>query len=360
MAIDLLHRVWQRQWIPSPLDYPLWAYCVVMAVSSILSIDLPYSLGIFSKTLIPMLIVYHSIWQQLLYGRSIRHLAWTVALAAILVVSLGFFFLDMEGDRIEGIFPVATRYGKYLDLVIPLTFGLLFSENSWKIRALLGTLAGSEIVGLFWSGTRGAFVALMGVLLALVAFNRRLWPILALCLGLVSGFLWISPANFPLHQRIADLISPVKLLANDPALQDRKGYYRSAWAMIREQPILGWGYGNHIAKYISKSKDSEWFKKNGVKPLLWHAHNLVLEILLEGGIVALVVAIWIGTVLGNAGVRILYGMHVLPRPLILGFLLGLCALGIHSLVTVPQWSNSLLAVVYLAVIMVYADGHYHY
>jgi O-antigen ligase len=355
MTADLLYRVRKRQWISSPLDYPLWAYGIAMVIASALSLDVQYSLKKLLGTLLPIVIVYHSTWQQLRYGRQIRHLTWSVVLAAMLVVLLSFVLSDIEGGRLEGIFTAPTRYGKYLDLVIPLTFSLLFFEKAWQIKALLSMLAISEIISLLWTGTRGALVALSAILLASVAFNRRLWPVLALCVIVAAGLLWTFSVSSPLYQRVTNLVlSPGKLLIDDLALQDRRGYYRSAWAMIKERPIVGWGYGNHIANYISKSKDDAWFKENDVKPLPYHAHNLVLEILLEGGIVALAAALWIALVLAGAGIRILKNIRVLQEPLVLGFLAGLCALGIHCIISVPQWANSLLAVVYIAAVMTHA------
>ncbi len=357
MTTDLLYRVQRRQWISSPLDYPIWAYGTAMVIASALSVDIQYSLNKLLQTLLPILIVYHSTWQQLRHGRQIRHLAWSVVFAATLVVLLSFVLLNTEGGRIEGIFPVATRYGKYLDLVIPLTFSLLFFENAWQIRVSLGVLAVSEIIALLWTGTRGALVALGTILLASVALNRRLWPVLVLCAVIIAGFWAALPESSCLHQRITELVfSPCKLIDKDQALQDRKGYYRSAWAMIKERPILGWGYGNHIARYVSESKDKAWFKEKGVKPLLWHAHDVFLEILLEGGIVALAAALWIALVLAGAAIRILKDRRFLQEPLVLGFLAGLCALVIHCLISVPQWTNSLLAAVYTAVVMAHAYG----
>lgn len=352
MAADLLQRVHTRQWISSPLDYPLWIYGIAMVIASVVSVDVQYSLKALLRTLLPIVIIYHSTWQQLRYGRQISHLAWSVVLAAMLVVLLSFVLLDIEGGRIEGIFPVATRYGKYLDLVIPLTFSLLFFKNAWQIKALLGVLVASEIIAMLWNGTRGAFVALGMILLASAVLSRRLWPVLALCAVILVGFFGTLPESSPLHQRITDIVfSPGKLIAEDQALQDRKGYYKSAWAMIKERPLLGWGYGNHISRYVSESKDNAWFKEKDVKPLLWHAHNLVLEILLEGGIAALAAAFWIALVLAGAGIRTLKKIRTMPEPLALGFLAGLCTLGIHSLISVPQWANSLLAVVYIAVVI---------
>jgi O-antigen ligase len=311
--------------------------------------------------LLPIVIVYHSTWQQLRYGRQISHLAWSVVLAAMLVVLLSFILLDVKGGRIEGIFPVATRYGKYLDLVIPLTFSLLFFKNAWQIKALLGVLVASEIVVLLWNGTRGSFVGLGMVLLASAFISRRLWPVLVLCAVIMVGFFSILPESSPLHQRVTDIVfSPGKLIAEDHALQDRKGYYKSAWVMIKERPFLGWGYGNHIANYVNKSKDEAWFKENDLKPLPWHAHNLVPEILLEGGMAALAAALWIALVLAGAGIRTLANIRILPEPLVLGFMAGLCALGIHCLISVPQWSNSLLAIVYIAAVMAHAcEGQYY-
>jgi len=361
MTADLLYRVRKRQWISSPLDYPLWAYGIAMVISSALSVDVQYSLKALLRTLLPIVIVYHSTWQQLRYGRQIRHLTWSVVLAAMLVVLLGFVLSDIEGGRLEGIFTAPTRYGKYMDLVIPLTFSLLFFEKAWRIKALLNILAISEIISLLWTGTRGALVALSAILLASVAFNRRLWPVLALCVIVAAGFLWTFSVSSPLYQRITNLVlSPGNLLIDDPALQDRRGYYRSTWAVIKERPVVGWGYGNHITNYINKSKDDAWFKKNHVKPLPYHAHNLVLDILLEGGIVALAAALWIALVLAGAGIRTFKKIYTMPEPLALGFLAGLCALGIHCLIDVPQWTNSLLAVVYIAVVMAHAyEGTIH-
>jgi len=361
MTADLLYRVRKRQWISSPLDYPLWAYGIAMVIASALSLDVQYSLNKLLGTLLPIVIVYHSTWQQLRYGRQIRHLTWSVVLAAMLVVLLSFVLSDIEGGRLEGIFTASTRYGKYLDLVIPLTFSLLFFEKAWQIKALLSMLAISEIISLLWTGTRGALVALSTILLASVAFNRRLWPVLALCVIVAAGLLWTFSVSSPLYQRVTNLVfSPGKLLIDDLALQDRKGYYKSAWAMIKERPFMGWGYGNHIANYINKSKDDAWFKENDVKPLPYHAHNLVLEILLEGGIAALAAALWIAIVLAGAGIRTLKKIRTMPEPLALGFLTGLCALGIHCLISVPQWANSLLAVVYIAVVMAHAcEGPYY-
>lgn len=356
ITADLLYRVWKRQWISSPLDYPLWAYGIAIAMSSILSLNVHYSLKAILRTLLPMLIVYHSAWQHLCYSKQIRHLAWSVIFAATLVVLLGFVFLDIEGGRIAGIFTAPTRYGKYLDLIIPLTFSLLFYEKVWQIKALLGVLAACEIITLLSTGTRGAFVALGIILLVSVVFSRRLWPVLVLCAVIMVGFFGTLLGNFPLHQRITGIVlSPGKLIAEDEALQDRKGYYKSAWVMIKERPIVGWGYGNHIANYINKFKGDAWFKENEIKPLPYHAHNVVLEILLEGGIAALTAALWIALVLAGAGIRILKKIRIMQEPLALGFLTGLCALGIHCLISVPQYVNSLLAVVYIAAVMAYAS-----
>jgi len=354
MAADLLQRVWQRRWISSPLDYPIWAYGIAMVIASALSVNVQYSLKSLLRTLLPILIIYHSTWQHLKHGRQIRHLAWSVVIAAMLVVLLSFVLLDIVGGRIEGIFPVATRYGKYLDLVIPLTFSLLFLKNAWQIRVLLGVLAASEIIALLWNGTRGSFVGLGIILLASAVLSRRHWPVLALCAVIMAGFFCTLPETSNLRQRITDVvISPGKLIAEDQALQDRKGYYKSAWVIIKERPVVGWGYGNHIAGYVSESKDKAWFKENDVKPLLWHAHNVFLEILLEGGIVALAAALWIALAAAGAGIRMLKNIRLLQEPLAPGFLAGLCALGIHCLISVPQWANSLLAVVYIAAVMTY-------
>jgi O-antigen ligase len=355
IAADLLHRVWLRRWISSPLDYPLWAYGTAMVIASALSVDTQYSLKAFWRTLLPILIIYHSTWHHLKHGRPIRHLAWSVVLAAMFVIILGFVLLDVEGGRIEGIFPVATRYGKYLDLAIPLTFSLLFLEKAWQTKVLLGALAASEIIAMLWNGTRGAFVALSIICLASAVFSRRHWPVLLLCAVIVAGFLSTLPESSVLRQRFTDVVwSPNKLVAEDLALQDRKGYYKTAWAMIKERPVVGWGYGSHIAKYVSESKDEAWFKENDLKPVGWHAHNVLLEILLEGGIVALAAALWIALAVAGAGIKMLRSIPFLQEPLALGFLAGLCALGIHCLIDVPQWSNSLLAAIYIAAVMTQA------
>lgn len=348
MTADLARRILRGNWWPSPFDRPLWIYTATMGLATVFSVDPTYSAHAMLQALIPTLVLYHTAWNHLQDGRSLRDVLYCVVLSAALTVGAGFVVGKLEGGRLEGVFPVSTRYGKYLDLILPLTAILLVSTRRRIEQTALGALTLAEIAALFLTGTRAAWIAVGSVLVVATLLFRRLWPALLLALVGMTFFL-VTPEDSLLRQRAFTLLSaPVKLAAEDPALQDRRGYYETAWAFIQERPLHGWGYGAHIAQRASASKDPAWFAEHEVKPLRWHSHNLALEILLQGGLLALFSALWIVWILVRTGGSLLFAPPCPERLLGLGCLAGLSALGLHSVVSVPQWSNTLLTMLYIA------------
>ncbi len=352
IILDLLNRAINGRWSTSPLDRPILAYVVAIIISLIFSIRPSYSFNSISRILLPVCVLYFATFQHLTVGgKSLENLAWTIIDATFIILALSLINLNIVDGRLEGLFSVATRFGKFLDLVIPLTVALLMNVNKPGYRIFLMVLLSGEIVSLLWSGTRGAWLAQSFLIFIWSVIKKKILPLTLLIIILITGTT-LLPQESVLRERLSGLLSsPQKIFFEDPAMNDRRSYYKTAIAFIKERPLTGWGYGNHIAKYVSRSKNDAWYQEHKVNPLLWHAHNLILEILLEGGVLALAAALWIGITIARHGYLAVIQKDFKKDCVCFGFLGGIVALGIHCFISVPQWSNTMLAFVFISAFM---------
>ncbi len=355
MVLGLVRSAALGRWVRTGLDWPIWTYCIVMLVSAFLSVDVRYSVSSVVHDLVPFLIVFHTGACLIINPGRMRQFIWMILTASALVLFLGFFPPTIQDGRLQGIFPVATRYGKYLDLLIPVTIASFLNVNGARLAVPIFLLAAGQVGALAWNATRGAIIGIFSSLLFMSVFRRKI--LVALVLTLIGGglFLGIWPATDYDLVRVEGLFrSPARLIASDPALKDRKGYFRTSISFIRERPVLGWGYGRRIARFVSAAHDEQWYLKRDLKPLKWHAHNMILEILLEGGILGLVAAMWISWRYVSIVYEVLVRHRIFNRePVVLGLVGAIMAISIHSMVSVPQWSNTLLAVSYISVTVGY-------
>lgn len=339
------------RWVRSRLAWPLWSYALVMLTSSLLSIDVHYSLLSLVHDLLPLLIIFHATGCLVSTPGRMRQFLWILLTASAIVLVMGFFSPSLQDGRLQGIFPVATRYGKYLDLLIPLSVSCCISAGGTWAMAPVCLLVVGQVVALAWNATRGAAIGIFSALLFMSIFWKRVFVALVLMVmagGLFFGF-W--PDTDRDLARIEGLFrSPSRLVTSDPALRDRKGYFETSIAFIRERPVLGWGYGRHIARFVTKAHPDDWYLKKGLKPLKWHAHNVVLEVLLEGGIMGLAAVAWIfwTYILIVRSLLVVHKIYI-KEPVVLGFVGAIVAISLHSMVSVPQWSNTLLAASYISV-----------
>lgn len=168
----------------------------------------------------------------------------------------------------------------YLIQVIPLCMiiGLHETNLSVKIRAIFcgGTVL--SLVGLFFNGTRGAWIAVAFILALYFIYSLRRFKKAALVIGLAfivfSGMLFGTSAGQKRVMSIFDI--------NNQSNHERLLLWTSAWQMFQDHPLTGVGAGNYAKQYQTR-----YILPEAKERKLGHAHNNLLHILAETGIIGI-------------------------------------------------------------------------
>ena len=187
--------------------------------------------------------------------------------------------------------------------------------------AILGTLC------VVLSFSRGGYLALAAVVVALALSHRRRWAILAS--GLVAGLaLMVVPV---IRHRV---LNELDFSSGSNTLVGRFHLWSVALQMLRDHPIFGAGlsgFSTVLAPY--------WNPTNADR--FTYPHNIVLNSWTETGLLGVLAFGWIlivGFMLSWRGWRTASpgwpAVH-------LGVMLALLAVVVHGLVDVPYWKNDL-------------------
>ncbi len=239
--------------------------------------------------------------------RRVERAAWALVAAGTAVAVIGIVQKGSGADAFYGLRSIPGRFtvfgpyfyknhaGGLLAMTCALTAGLLLARaaayaggrtigelaNFWSSQALFGAALAVQGVGIWMSGSRGAFHSLAGgaaavSVLAILGFAGRLrrarWTV-ALLVGVAAYAAFV--VSFP-HLVDAE---EGKLAGS---LLARVRIWESAWAMLRARPW--WGFGLGTFEYAYPPLHGALSEIGVVE----HAHAEWLELLCTGGVVAVV------------------------------------------------------------------------
>ena len=217
--------------------------------------------------------------------------------------------LSQVGRRISGTFVNQNHFAGYLELLIPLIFGMLLAHlespaapgrtaierwfNDKTLKTLLiGVLITALSLAVFLSGSRGGIisVAVGMAFFCVLAYTRRLlrkWVrVILVCAALVFVLaLFASPES--ILQRVGALAKP----ENDINLQYRWNVWKNSLGIVRDFPIVGSGLGtfSHLfARYQKFPSDLQFT----------HAENDYIQLLTETGFVGIGIVFWAASAYG--------------------------------------------------------------
>lgn len=201
--------------------------------------------------------------------------------------------------RASGTFGQPNPFAAYLAVVLTVAGGLGIAASRDRFRPLL-TLpglaallaAGVLVVALAASLSRSGLLALLvGLVVMLVAHDRRMLALLALAmlagaaLGLLGGF-GLLPGFITERVSVVfenfSLFDPreVPLTSSNFALVQRMAIWQATWEMFLDNPWTGVGLGNFDVLYPAYALPG-WPYPPG------HAHNYYLNLLAEAGLLGL-------------------------------------------------------------------------
>ncbi|MBE9030930.1 O-antigen ligase family protein [filamentous cyanobacterium LEGE 11480] len=268
--------------------------------------------GLFN--FLPFFVVFIAQSRLIQTPEQLRRLAWIIISPSVIIVVLGwgqlflkwYFhwkFLSIDGSsgilldwtiakggeplgRMSSLFYYATVLASYFVTTLTLTLGLLIEQ--WKTRRsvilmlLLSGIAGLNLVGIFLTNSRNAWVLALGLIVTFATYIGWRW-VGALVMWLVIAVLEASYAPPPLSTWFRTVVpEAIWARVNDdmfvrPLASLRTTQWEFAWNMIQQRPFSGWGLRNFSALY----QDATGF-------FVGHPHNLPLMLSAEMGVPATV------------------------------------------------------------------------
>jgi O-antigen ligase len=231
------------------------------------------------------------------HPQFIKYMAYS-GLAALVLVSLdaylqyftGYNSLMMKQThplRVSGFFGDELILGSYLSRLIPVFFGLyLFIHPSLKVKHLLPLLVLLILVDVmvFIAGERSAlfnlFLFTIGIIICITKFKLLRLMTFAISLMIMSALIYLNPVH---QERMINQTIEQMGLEQDSQLQAfsplHQAHFTTAYKMFQDNPIFGQG-PNMFRKLCSQ----EQF--NVPNACTTHPHQLYLELLGEGGLIA--------------------------------------------------------------------------
>ncbi len=203
-----------------------------------------------------------------------------------IIVGIGcVIYQGLSGDdRAAGFFGHPMTFAGYFCIYLPL-FLICFLDGKifHKYNYLTGIAFFAGLVALLYNSTRGAWLALLLVIIFILLYyiSRRSF-IAMLCLTVIAcaGIGLTSNAKF--IKRVHSITS-VKYQSN----AERILIWQSAYQMFQDHPVLGVGLGQYKDSYQKK-----YISPKVKERTLGHAHNNFMQMLAENGFVGFVGFTW--------------------------------------------------------------------
>lgn len=273
---------------------PLWQPGAVFLVCSFLSAfvskDMAFSFMNWALQPLMYALVYLLIYTTVSTEKEKEKALYAFLAGAVVTVVYGFFQYANAADMAADMeaqswvdperFPLLRRrmystlenpnlFGAYLLMIISILTAFTLRERAVKKRTVFAVILLSLLLCLALTYSRGAWVSLAAIVLGLTLFYDKRFGLLFLLVPVVLAFY-----HGQVVERFLSLFS-----GEDTSVDLRFALWESTMAMIEEHPLLGVGWGAYFLSY----PDYNFFiQEEGV--LIFHAHNMYLNMLAEVGI----------------------------------------------------------------------------
>ena len=198
-----------------------------------------------------------------------------------------------------------------------LAASVCIAAGLWNWRSAVAALL--LLAGMVFCQSRGAWLALAGaatLMFLLEVRLRMIWKVLVIAVIVTGTISFAGP--YIIQQWRAD-VRPV--------------IWRGAWLMVRARPLVGHGLKTFEIEY-AKFRLPEYFLRPKATNLTDHAHNELLELAVEQGVLGLSATLWLLGVAVGQGVRTWRNSNKPLRRLRLGLLAATTVLILHGMVDV--------------------------
>lgn len=258
--------------------------------------------------------------------------------------------LEVVGDRACSTFSNPNIMAEYLVMVIPFITLYAFGGRSSRSRLFSRACLLLAVAGVWFSFSRGSYLALLAMAAIWTIANIQRISLMFLAafsaLSLMPGKVWARLLSInTVKESTADkVVEQIVVSGGDKAISERLQAWLVTWDSFLEHPLLGIGIG--------VGNTGAMLTAGGLKNVP-HAHNIVLQLLAEGGIIALALVLCMGGQVVRTGIRLTRrrGQGARMGAAILAFAVGFCVIG---MVDFPLFSPKLVGT--FVTVMATVDG----
>lgn len=160
----------------------------------------------------------------------------------------------------------------FASLIVPLILVKLWRANHWQTKTGWSLLLTLFVIGTLFSHSRSGWLALLtgaGITLGALYLSHRKKPH------------WII---VPLAIVFAIISAQQLFFSGKQSFSNARGdIWRNAWILFTQSPIFGQGVGSFTPLYVVEAQSPPGY-------VVAHAHNFVLQLLAESGIIGLAIA----------------------------------------------------------------------
>lgn len=289
----------------------LWAFAAFVAVIGIADIFGVYPMkSIWSNyermegwVTLAHLFAYFLVTISILNTEKLWRSWWYTSLGVSVLVGFigvfqffGFTGINQGSTRLDARLGNATYAAVYM--LFHIFIAALFIARLWAEKVkdkgfytwLLASIIFLDSFVLFFSGTRGAILGLLGgallsaiILIILAPRSRVAWRAGTAIVGflVLAGGFWLVKDQAWVHR--IEPLHRIATLNNDGITIARVLNAQMAWEGFKERPILGWGQENYAVVFDKNYlpamyAQEQWFDRT---------HNIVMDWLIAGGILGL-------------------------------------------------------------------------
>jgi putative inorganic carbon (HCO3(-)) transporter len=267
----------------------LWG--LVVLASALFSVDVGYSLRQLQAEFLWNVALFYMLVWHVRRSRQLELFTWTMLAASFLVSAYGlygyFSGTSVSFDRIVGV-RATSLFGShglaafFVAMITPLALSKLLAAQRTRELSAAAAIVAVNACFLVVTYARGSWVALAAAIAYLGIVRDRRPLVGLLLLGLLSP--WLMP-----HQVTDRALSMIEIqgVRTPRVLGDRYWIWLSALEMIRDRPLLGWGYGSKVFQQVYP----QYIHPAAVGEVFENAHSFYLQVAIEIGMIGLPVVL---------------------------------------------------------------------
>ena len=288
--------------VKNPLNIPIAAFLVAVAIGVIMAVDFKYSLKRYMSlgwTSIFFLTV-NNVKDVTRFKKLVRILILITTIAGAYGIFQHLTKIDFFGNvkhlhlplaRSTGFFDGPATFGNYILLVLPLVIGLSYYSKTIREKRWLGLSSLIILTAIIFSYGRGVWLGLIaGLIFMAILSSRRLFLSIVAGIIVCSMFILILPSS-EFSQRV------VGTFRSKRPVGDRTEFWEGSLRIVRDYPITGVGWEG-FRKVYPRYRPVE-ARESGC-----NAHNNFLDVTVDSGLLGLGVFLWFLMTIYKVGFRI--------------------------------------------------------